>query len=50
MRPMEWLRDLRLQHARAMRAQGQTLAVTASVCGYHSASALGAALRRPERN
>lgn len=46
MRPMQWLRDLRLQRARHLRAQGLAVADIARRCGYQSASALTAALRR----
>jgi AraC-like DNA-binding protein len=46
MRPMQWLRDLRLQRARQLRAQGLAMAEIARRCGYHSASALTAALRQ----
>ncbi|OYQ42552.1 AraC family transcriptional regulator [Rhodoferax sp. TH121] len=46
MRPMQWLRDLRLQRARALRAQGLGLAEVARRCGYQSASAMAAALRQ----
>ncbi|APW41370.1 helix-turn-helix domain-containing protein [Rhodoferax saidenbachensis] len=45
MRPMQWLRDLRLQRARTLRAQGLAMAEIARRCGYQSASALTAALR-----
>ena len=46
MRPMQWLRNLRLQRARQLRAQGLAMAEIARRCGYHSASALTAALRQ----
>jgi AraC-like DNA-binding protein len=46
MRPMQWLRDLRLQRARLLRAQGLAMAEIARRCGYQSASALTAALRQ----
>lgn len=46
MRPMQWLRDLRLQRARTLRAQGLAMADIARRCGYQSASALTAALRQ----
>lgn len=46
MRPMQWLRDLRLQRARNLRAQGLPMADIARRCGYQSASALSAALRQ----
>jgi transcriptional regulator GlxA family with amidase domain len=42
---MHWLRDLRLTRAHALRAQGLSLAVVATRCGYQSASALATALR-----
>ena len=50
MRPMQWLRDLRLQRARQLRAQGLTMADIARRCGYQSASALTAALRQHTRH
>ena len=50
MRPMQWLRDLRLQRARQLRAQGVTMADIAGRCGYQSASALTAALRQHTRH
>ncbi|HCX81395.1 MAG: AraC family transcriptional regulator [Curvibacter sp. RIFCSPHIGHO2_12_FULL_63_18] len=50
MRPMQWLRDLRLQRARQLRAQGQAMADIAGRCGYQSASALTAALRHHTRH
>jgi AraC-like DNA-binding protein len=43
---MAWLRTLRLQRARALRAAGQSVADTARQTGYRSPSALTAALRR----
>ncbi len=43
--PMLWLRQLRLTHARALRAQGLSVGETAQLCGYQSASALTAALK-----
>lgn len=46
MRPMQWLRDLRLQRARQLRAQGLAMTEVAPRCGYQSASALTAALRQ----
>ena len=50
MRPMQWLRDLRLQRARQLRAQGLAVADIARRCGYQSASALTAALRQHTRH
>lgn len=50
MRPMQWLRDLRLQRARTLRAQGLVMADIARRCGYQSASALTAALRQHTRH
>ena len=50
MRPMQWLRDLRLQRARQLRAQGLAMADIARRCGYQSASALIAALRQHARH
>ncbi|MDO9404527.1 MAG: AraC family transcriptional regulator [Polaromonas sp.] len=44
--PMQWLRGLRLQQARTLRAAGLSVAATAWRCGYQSPSALTAALRR----
>lgn len=46
MRPMQWLRDLRLQRARSLRAQGLAMGDIARRCGYQSASAITAALRQ----
>lgn len=43
--PMQWLRDLRLARARALRAGGLDTALTAKHCGYQSASALLHAMR-----
>lgn len=43
--PMQWLRQLRLAHAKALRNGGLGVAQTALRCGYQSASALTAALR-----
>ncbi len=43
---MQWLRDLRLAHARTLRAAGTSVAETARHTGYRSPSALTAALRR----
>jgi AraC-like DNA-binding protein len=43
--PMQWLRQLRLAHAKALRGDGLSVAQTALRCGYQSASALTAALR-----
>ncbi|MCW5655975.1 AraC family transcriptional regulator [Hydrogenophaga sp.] len=42
----QWLRGLRLEQARMLRAQGLPVAETARRCGYRSPSALTAALRR----
>jgi AraC-like DNA-binding protein len=44
--PMAWLRGLRLDRARHLRAQGLPVADVARRCGYRSPSALTAALRR----
>lgn len=44
--PMAWLRDLRLERARQLRALGLPVADVARRCGYRSPSALTAALRR----
>jgi AraC-like DNA-binding protein len=44
--PMAWLRGLRLDQARHLRAQGLPVAEVARRCGYRSPSALTAALRR----
>lgn len=44
--PMAWLRALRLDRARQMRAQGLPVAEVARRSGYRSPSALTAALRR----
>lgn len=44
--PMAWLRGLRLDQARQLRAQGLPVAEVAHRCGYRSPSALTAALRR----
>lgn len=44
--PMAWLRGLRLEQARHLRAQGLPVAEVARRCGYRSPSALTAALRR----
>jgi len=46
MSAMQWLRDLRLARARALREGGLSAALTAQRCGYQSASALAAALRQ----
>jgi AraC-like DNA-binding protein len=43
--PTAWLRQLRLTHARTLRAQGLSVGETAQRCGYQSASALTAALK-----
>jgi AraC-like DNA-binding protein len=50
MRPMQWLRDLRLQRARSLRAQGLAMTDIARRCGYQSASAITAALRQHTRH
>lgn len=47
--PMAWLRGLRLDLARQLRAQGLPVAEVARRCGYRSPSALTAALRRDGR-
>lgn len=44
--PMAWLRGLRLDRARHLRAQGLPVAEVARRCGYRSPSALTAALRK----
>ncbi len=44
--PMQWLRALRLTHARLLRERGSAVAETARRCGYRSPSALTAAMRR----
>lgn len=44
--PMAWLRSLRFERARQLRAQGLPVAEVARRCGYRSPSALTAALRR----
>lgn len=44
--PMQWVRQLRLQQARALRVSGLGVAEAARRSGYESASALTAALRR----
>lgn len=44
--PMQWLRRQRLAQARIWRASGMGVAETARRAGYHSPSALTAALRR----
>lgn len=46
--PMAWLRSLRLDRARHLRAQGLPVAEVARRCGYHSPSALTAALRKQD--
>ncbi len=46
MRPMQWLRDLRLCRARSLRAQGMGWADIATHCGYRSASAMATAMRQ----
>ncbi len=46
--PMAWLRDLRLDRARALRSQGLPVNEVAPRCGYRSPSALTAALRRAQ--
>jgi len=45
----QWLRDLQLDHAQALRAQGAGVADAARRSGYRSPSALTAALRRRAR-
>ncbi|MDO8249452.1 MAG: AraC family transcriptional regulator [Rhodoferax sp.] len=45
MSAMQWLRDLRMTQARALRATGLSLAQTGQRCGYQSASAFAAAWR-----
>jgi AraC-like DNA-binding protein len=45
---MAWLRGLRLARARQLRASGAKLHDAAQQCGYRSAGALGAALRRDQ--
>ncbi len=42
----QWLRQLQLDHAQALRAQGLAVAQVARLSGYRSPSALTAALRR----
>lgn len=44
--PMAWLRGLRLDRARHLRAQGLPVSEVARRCGYRSPSALTAALRK----
>lgn len=44
--PMQWLRRLRLEHARLFRAQGKSMSEIARRTGYDSTSALTAALKR----
>lgn len=44
--PMQWLRLQRLAHARQLRQDGHSVAQAAQRCGYRSASALTAAIRR----
>jgi AraC-like DNA-binding protein len=44
--PMQWVRQLRLARAQALRAGGASVAVAARRCGYDSPSALTAALRK----
>ncbi|GLS16162.1 AraC family transcriptional regulator [Hydrogenophaga electricum] len=46
--PMAWLRGLRHQQARRLRAEGWSVAAVARQCGYRSPSALTAALRRAD--
>ena len=43
---MAWLRELRLAEARQFRSQGLPVAEVARRTGYHSPSALTAALRK----
>ena len=45
---MQWLRVLRLERALVLRGRGRSVAETAQRCGYRSASALTAAMRRQE--
>lgn len=45
MSAMQWLRELRMTRARALRATGLSLAQTGQRCGYQSASAFAAAWR-----
>lgn len=44
--PQQWLRQLRLDKAELLLAQGRNLEATATDCGYATASALAYALRR----
>lgn len=44
--PMQWLRRLRLEHAKLLRAQGKSMSEIARRTGYESPSALTAALKR----
>ena len=46
--PMAWLRSLRMDRARHLRAQGLPVAEVARRCGYRSPSALTAALRKQD--
>ena len=46
MSAIQWLRDLRLARARALRTTGLSVGAVAHRCGYQSASALAAAMRR----
>lgn len=48
MGPMQWLRNLRLAHARTLRDQGLAVSEVARRTGYRSPSALTAALRRKD--
>ncbi|MBX3608256.1 MAG: helix-turn-helix domain-containing protein [Hydrogenophaga sp.] len=45
----QWLRNLQLDHAQALRRQGSSVAEAARLSGYRSPSALTAALRRRGR-
>lgn len=46
LRPMQWVRMLRLQRALTLRAEGWAWDLIAPQCGYRSASALSTALRQ----
>lgn len=46
MTPMAWVRAIRLHLARQLRAEGLPVSEVARRCGYHSPSALTAAMRR----
>lgn len=47
--PMQWVRRLRLEQARALRAQGMSVALAARRVGYDSPAALTAAMQRDAR-